>query len=577
LSIYHYSRAVEDFRSARRKAALKDILTKLTGQTDDLLPFEEVRKRLQAVQASKATLVEVPLDHIVGSVGRYQDFTRDFLPRASVDEGRWARVKTAISDGSQIPPVDLYRIGEGYFVLDGNHRISIARQDGATHIQAYVTEFHSPVPLSPDENLDDLIIKAEYADFLKLTHLDVSRPDADLSVTLPGRYRELAEHIDVHRYFMGIDHKQEISYEEAAANWYDKVYLPIVHLIREKGILRDFPKRSEADLYIWVSKYRKELSDALGLDIKTQAALSDLVSRTSPTPTRKAARAGRKVLNSLTPDVFERGPASGQWRAERRNNGDNAPLFDDILVPIAGDGTSWPALEQALVIAQLEGARIYGLHVTNSGAQNEVAAKGSLLEEFTRRCEITKISRKLTFEEGTISRAICDRSRWVDLLVIKLSYPPAPGPIAKLGSGFHTLVRRCPTPILTVPGEPSPIQKVLLAYDGSPKADEALYISAYIAGHWRVSLNIITVKEANSSSSLVQDQAKKYLNSYGIQAHYYEKEAPVADSILQTAVEAGCDLILMGGYGYSPVKEIILGSSVDQVLRENDLPTLICR
>ena len=172
---------------------------------------------------------------------------------------------------------------------------------------------------------------------------------------------------------------------------------------------------------------------------------------------------------------------------------------------------------------------------------------------------------------------LCDRSRWVDLLVIKLSYPPEPGPIAKLGSGFHTLVRRCPTPILAVPGEPLPIQKVLLAYDGSPKADEALYISAYIAGRWRVSLNIITVKEATSSSSLVQDEAKKYLNSYGVQAHYFEQDDPVADSILQTATEASCDLILMGGYGYSPVKEIILGSSVDQVLRESAIPTLICR
>ena len=193
---------------------------------------------------------------------------------------------------------------------------------------------------------------------------------------------------------MGIDQNQEISYAEAAANWYDKVYLPIVHMIREKGILRDFPKRSEADLYIWVSKYRKELSDALGLDIKTQAALSDLASRTSSTPTRKAARAGRKVLDSLTPDVFERGPASGQWRAERRKTGDNAPLFEDILVPIAGDGTSWPALEQALIIAQLEGARIYGLHVTNYGSQDIAGEKDLLIEEFTRCCENTKVSRK---------------------------------------------------------------------------------------------------------------------------------------------------------------------------------------
>jgi len=577
LSNYHYSQAVEDFRRARRKAALRDILTKLTGQPDDLLPFEEVRKKLRAVKASKTILEEVPLDHIIGSVGRYRDFTRDFLPRASVDEDRWARVKTAISYGSRFPPVDLYRIGESYFVLDGNHRISIARQVGATHIQAYVTEFHSPVPLSPDVNLDDLIIKAGFADFLELTHLDVSRPDADFSVTSPGRYRELAEHIYVHRYYIGVEQEQEIPYEEAAVGWYDKVYMPVVRLIREKGILRDFPKRTETDLYIWVSKYRGELTDALGLDVKTQAVLNDLASRASPTTTRRAARVGRKVLGTLTPDAFEGGPAPGLWRVERHKTGDDAPLFEDILVPIAGDGKSWPALEQALIIAQLEGARIYGLHVTNYGDQDIVADKDSLIKEFNRRCKGTDVRRKLTFEDGTVSRLICDRSRWVDLLVIKLSYPPSPGPIAKLGSGFHTLVRRCHTPILAVPGEPSPFQNFLLAYDGSSKADEALYISTYLAGRWKVKLNIIIVKEVNSSSSLIQDKAKNYLSSYGIQAHWFEKDRPVADAILQTAAEAGCDLILMGGYGYSPVREIILGSSVDQVLRESTIPTLICR
>ena len=268
MSIYHYSQAVEDFRRARRKAAMQDILAKLTGQSDNLLPFDEVRKKLRAVQTHKSTLQEVPLDKIVGSVGRYQDFTRDFLPLPGIDESRWARVKAIFYEGGGFPPIEVYQIGEIYFVLDGNHRISVARQEGLDRISAYVTEFKTSVPLTADINLDDLIIKSEYADFLERTHLDQIRPEADFSVTCPGRYKELEEHIEVHRYFMGIERASEILYEEAVAHWYDTVYFPVVNLVRENGILHDFPGRTETDLYIWILKYRDELTEELGWDIK---------------------------------------------------------------------------------------------------------------------------------------------------------------------------------------------------------------------------------------------------------------------------------------------------------------------
>src|SRR5690606_41196661 len=111
---------------------------------------------------------------------------------------------------------------------DGNHRVSVARSMGATHIQAYVTEVRTRVPLTPDIKPDDLIIKAEYADFLEKTRLDELRPEANLQVTVPGKYEILLEHIAVHRYFMGIDFDREIPYKEAVAHWYDEVYMPLV-------------------------------------------------------------------------------------------------------------------------------------------------------------------------------------------------------------------------------------------------------------------------------------------------------------------------------------------------------------
>ena len=267
--------AVLDFRRARRRAALEQIMARLTGRSAALLSYGEVHRKLKAHGGGRRELKEIPLDAIVGSVGRYADFTRSFLPRQDSDEERWARVKVRVTDLGGLPPIQVYQVGEAYFVGDGNHRVSVARQVGATHIQAYVTEVRTKVPLSPNTQPDDLILKAEYADFLERTHLDELRPEADLSVTVPGQYRTLKEHIEAHRYFMGLEQEQEIPYAEAVGHWHDEVYWPVVQVIRGRGILRDFPGRTETDLYLWVSEHRAELEQKLGWEIDAEAAAAD--------------------------------------------------------------------------------------------------------------------------------------------------------------------------------------------------------------------------------------------------------------------------------------------------------------
>jgi hypothetical protein len=123
---------------------------------------------------------------------------------------------------------------------------------------------------------DDLILKAEYADFLEKTRLDEYRPQSDLNVTVPGQYPILLEHIDMHRYFMGLDYQRDVSYEEAVTHWYDHVYLPIVQIIRERGILRFFPDRTETDLYLWIAEHRAALEKELGWRINPEDAAIDL-------------------------------------------------------------------------------------------------------------------------------------------------------------------------------------------------------------------------------------------------------------------------------------------------------------
>ena len=154
--------ALEDFRRARRQAAASAILRRFKGQPVSLLPFDEIIQHIGTQESHELGLKYIPIDAIVGSVGRYTEFTRDFLPLSGSLEKRWARVKTTFRDMKDMPPIMVYQIGEVYFVQDGNHRVSIANQRGATEIRAYVTEISSTIEITPETDLDSLILSVEY-------------------------------------------------------------------------------------------------------------------------------------------------------------------------------------------------------------------------------------------------------------------------------------------------------------------------------------------------------------------------------------------------------------------------------
>jgi len=252
-------RARADFASARTKAIFRELVALLTGRNNALLAFDQVSEKLHVGGPIYRGVKTVPLKQVIGSVNRYKDFDRAFLPTQTFTADRWQRVSRAWYDDVSLPPVLLYKVGEAYFVVDGHHRVSVARDQGQEFIDAEVRECRVKVPVSPDLEPDDLEVLGEQVEFLERTGLDQLRPGAEIKLTILGGYERMLEHIAVHRYFMGLDFRRDISEAEAVEHWYDTVYLPVVDVVRDSDLIRAFPGRTEADFYLWVMDHRHYL------------------------------------------------------------------------------------------------------------------------------------------------------------------------------------------------------------------------------------------------------------------------------------------------------------------------------
>jgi nucleotide-binding universal stress UspA family protein len=554
-----YRSALQDFRTARQQAALQEVLARLTGKSTRLLSYEEVARLLRLGARSDRGIQQIPVEAIVGSVGRYTDFTRTFLPRQDADQERWARVKAATggSLGAGIPPIDVYKVGEVYFVLDGNHRVSIARQQGMSHIDANVIEVQTAVPLTPDIQPDDLIVKAEHAEFLEHTRLAALRPDSALVLTSPGAYRILKQKIDAHQILLEQELGRTVPYDEAVMTWFDQVYLPVVNEIRERGLLHWFPKRTEADLFLWAADHRQALEHELGWAVRPEAAVTDLA-------VHENSRAEHQEQ------------AVGAWRAARMVNRYTEHLFHDILLPLSGTQESWTGLDQALMIAGREDAQLICLHLVDSDKARTGPKVEAMRGRFLETCEKAGVRGTFQVERGDIGDRIVERALLTDLVVLQTAHPPAAG-LPGFGSGLRDILHRIARPVLSVPCcKHSPLDKALLAFDGSPKAKEALFVAAYLAEQWLIELTVMAVTDGDRVPPGVLDYAREYLELHEIQAEYILAEGPIG-VLHDTMDERDINLLIMGGYSVSVLDEIMKGSAVNVMLRERHSPIFICR
>jgi nucleotide-binding universal stress UspA family protein len=531
---------------------------------------------LKAHADGKSSLRTIPLDAIVGSLGRCSDFTRSFYPRKDSAQNRWTRIQAALAESRPLPPIQVVQIGEIYFVSDGHHRVSVAREQQMDAIEALVVTAETKVPISPDVQPDELLLQAEYARLLAITHLDEIRPEADLSVTVPGQYAAIEAQIaELHRHML--DHGYPgATLTDAALQWYDRQYLPAAHVVRRHRLARVFQGRTETDLVLWLTEYRAGLEEALGWEIELELAADDLLRKHSGAHHTWARTAG-KVTDILDRHGLNAGPSPGAWRKAQGLTGEDECLFGRILVPISGADDDWSAVAQASEIACRENVQLLGLHVKTSQADQEPGQIERTRERFLRHCQATGISGTLAIDEGNVAACISERAYWADLIVLRPHHAPPGNAAARLGCGLRTLIRRCPTPILVVPGAFTALEHPLLAYDGSPKAREALFVAAYLAARGQLPLVVVSVAEDDLNASALLADAAANLEPWRIEATFVRQEGPVPEAILRAAAVHSSDLILMGGYGHSPLVELVSGSVVDEVLRASEQPVLLCR
>jgi hypothetical protein len=287
-----------DYSTARTKALFNSLRARLARRPNRLLSYDEIKDKLHLGGSVYGGIHSVPVKSIVGSVDRYRDFDRVFLPAQAFTSDRWKAINRAFYRDEALPPVKLYQVGDVYFVLDGHHRVSVAREHGVEFIDAEVIKVRSRVPLTPDVDAHDLEILGEYDAFLRRTQLDKLRPEQNIRFTIAGGYERLLEHIAVHRYYIGIDEQRDVDEAEAVTHWYDSVYLPIVEVICEHNILADFPERAESDLYLWLMDHMHYVRESQG-DVDPTEAAQEFAQDFSERPVQKLLRSVAQAIDAI--------------------------------------------------------------------------------------------------------------------------------------------------------------------------------------------------------------------------------------------------------------------------------------
>ena len=300
----------EDFNRAKNKAFFNEIQHFLSPEEASLISLNDVKQMLKPTNETYIGMKVIPIEKIVGSEGRYNDFDNRFFPKSSHLKNRWEHVDQAAIESIDLPPIKVYEIAGLYFVRDGNHRVSVAKARGTEFIDAEVVSLQSEITLKKPDNINDIIrqiINYEKRVFYSETGFGDITDYWCVDFSRTGRYDVIYNHILTHKYFINQNKAEEVTMEEAILSWFNNVYLPLAINIRKKHILRSFPKRTIGDLYVWIVRYWNDLKMKFGNDIPIDQAITKF-KKTYKIPfykrflNRIKSIILRKAMNNANPD-----------------------------------------------------------------------------------------------------------------------------------------------------------------------------------------------------------------------------------------------------------------------------------
>jgi hypothetical protein len=230
--------AAAAFARERRRQSLTKLASRVRRRDDVtvMLPFEDVVAALGRTGERHVGLQSIALESVVGTVDRrHAEFDRRFRPASSRPRRRWQSIAAARRRGRPMPPIEVFRVGELHFVIDGHHRVSVARAHGDTDIDAYVREVQTKVPVSHELMLRDLMRTRHEREFDERVPLPPAAR-ARIDLTEAWRYEQLSKHVESWAFRASQADGRLLSRVAAAEAWFRDEYEPIADALEELGI-----------------------------------------------------------------------------------------------------------------------------------------------------------------------------------------------------------------------------------------------------------------------------------------------------------------------------------------------------
>jgi hypothetical protein len=272
------------FDRARLKQVYQRLARAVKRCDNELIPLDRLRETIRLFEQTYAGVQPIPVSRIVGTASRREEFSDDFLPSRADVRDRWMILERAFPDG-EFPPIVVYQLGDSYFVVDGHHRVAISKQRKIEFIDAEVTVLKPRFEVPPGADIGRLIHAEQHQRFMEESGLERVMPEAEIELTAPHEYVELLELIKVHAYHMSCERNEVVQVEDAAGDFYDRIYLPTVDAIKQEQLDEEFTDKTMADLFLLVYERRRALFPERG-----SMDLTDVVRKAPPRAKETRAR-----------------------------------------------------------------------------------------------------------------------------------------------------------------------------------------------------------------------------------------------------------------------------------------------